>query len=182
MSEELKRREILKFTAGTVIAARVAVAQQHKFFTPDEFMMVDELTEILIPADEKSPGAKAAQCAAYIDGSLAEAFDDAERQNWRKGLATVEQLSRKMNKAGFTKATPQQRQAVVLLMAVNEHKPTAPEQLFFATLKGATIHAYYTSSIGIHNDLDYKGNVLQTGDYAGYLPKGPALRDYHGDK
>ncbi len=42
-------------------------------------------------------------------------------------------------------------------------------------LKSATIHAYYTSKIGIHDDLDYKGNVFQRGEYAGYLPSGPAL-------
>ncbi len=182
MADEVKRRDILKFTAGTVLAARAAVAQEHKFFTPAEFTMVDELTDILIPTDEKSGGAKAAKVAAFIDGSLAEAFDDEERQRWRKGLAVVDKLSQKMNKTSFLNATPKQREAVVLVMAVNEKKPTAPEQIFFAELKGATVRTYYTTSIGIHDDLDYKGNVLQTKEYAGYLPKGPALRDYNEKK
>ena len=175
MAEDLNRREILKFTAGTAIAARVAIAQEHKFFTGDEFTMVDELTDILIPTDEKSPGAKAAKVAAYLDGSLAEAFDDEARQRWRKGLAVVESLSKKLNNTSFLQATPKQREAVVLEMAVNEAHPQAPEQIFFAELKEAAIHAYYTSKIGIHDDLDYKGNVVQSGAYAGILPVGPAL-------
>ena len=182
MAEDLKRREILKFTAGTVLAARVALAQEHKFFTADEFTMVDEISEILIPTDEKSPGAKAAKVAAFIDAQLAEAFEDEERQKWRGGLAAVEKLSKKLNKVGFMQGTPKQREAVLLQMAQNEKNPKAPEEIFFGEVKGATIMAYYTSSIGIHNDMDYKGNVLQTKEYAGVLPLGPALGDTPGSK
>ncbi len=182
MAEDLKRREILKFTAGTVLAARVAVAQEHKFFTADEFTMVDEISEIIIPTDAKSPGAKAAKVAAYLDGRLAEAFEDEERQKWRNGLAAVNKLSKKLNNVTFVEATPKQREAVVLQMAQNENKPKAPEEIFFGEIKGATIQAYYTSSIGIHNDMDYKGNVLQTREYAGKLPEGPALGPSTGSK
>jgi hypothetical protein len=182
MSEELNRREIFKFTAGTLIAASVAIAQEHKFFTPAEFSMTEELTDILIPTDEKSPGARAAKAAEYIDGSLAEAFDDEERQEWRKGLAAVDALSQKINHAGFLKGTLEQRQAVMLEIARNEKNPKAPEELFFRTLKAATVHAYYSSKIGIHTDLDYKGNVYQGGEYAGVLPVGPALGSHTGTK
>ena len=41
---------------------------------------------------------------------------------------------------------------------------------FYRQLKGATVRAYYTSSIGIHDDQHYKGNVYQQGDYAGFDP------------
>ena len=175
MSEELKRRDILKFGAGTVLAARVALAQEHKFFTAEEFAMVDELSEIIIPTDDHSPGAKAAKVADFIDQTLAEAFDDQPRQQWRSGLAVVNQISQKLNGTSFVKATAKQRAAVVLQMAGNEKKPVAPEEIFFGELKGATTRAYYTTDIGIHKELDYKGKVLQTGQYAGILPSGPAL-------
>ncbi len=182
MAGDLNRREILKFTAGTVAAARITLAQEHKFFTANEFAMVDELSEIIIPADEKSGGAKAAKVAAYIDGHLAEAFEDEQRQEWRRGLAVVDKLARKLNHVGFVEGTPKQREAVVLQMAQNESKPKAPEEVFFGVIKAHTIHAYYTSSIGIHNDMDYKGNVLQTKEYAGVLPEGPALGNTTGTK
>ena len=182
MAEDLKRREILKFTAGTILAARVAIAQEHKFFTADEFTMVDEISDILIPTDEKSPGAKAAKVADFIDAQLAEAFEDEDRQKWRTGLAAVDKLSKKLNNVGFVQGTQPQREAVVLRMAQNEKSPKAPEEIFFSEIKGATIMAYYTSSIGIHNDMDYKGNVLQTKEYAGILPVGPALGETAGSK
>ena len=137
--------------------------------------MVDEISEILIPTDEKSPGAKAAKVAAFLDARLAEAFDEQERTTWRRGLETVDKLSKKLNNTGFVSATPKQREAVVLRMAQNEKNPKAPEEVFFGEIKGATVQAYYTTSIGIHNDMDYKGNVVQTKEYAGILPVGPAL-------
>jgi len=41
-------------------------------------------------------------------------------------------------------------------------------EAFFADTKQATIHGYYTSEIGIHQDLRYKGNTL-LGEFVGCL-------------
>jgi hypothetical protein len=183
MSSDLGRRELFRVAAGTAVAATALRAQgSHKFFTDPEFAMVEEISDILIPTDEKSPGAKEAKVAEYLDGQLAEAFDDEERQKMRQGLAVVDPLAQKINNAGFMQGTRKQREAVVLQMAQNEKEPKAPEELFFRLIKNATAQVYYTSKIGIHTDMDYKGNVYQTGEYAGELPSGPALADYHGTK
>ena len=183
MNEDLGRRELFRVAAGTVVAAAALRAQTaHKFFTDQEFAMVEELTDILIPADEKSPGAKEARVAEFLDGQLAEAFDDEERQKMRSGVALVNPLAKKLNGIGFMEGTRKQREAVVLSMAQNEKDGKAPEELFFRLLKGAVVPVYYTSKIGIHTDMDYKGNVYQTGEYAGELPSGPALVADHGTK
>ncbi len=42
-----------------------------------------------------------------------------------------------------------------------EDKPTTPEEKFFVEIKRATIDGYYTSRIGIHQELEYQGNVPQ---------------------
>ena len=69
MADDFGRRDLIKLTAGAVVAARaVRAGEPHKFFTPDEFKLVDELTETIIPADAKSGGARAAKVADYIDG------------------------------------------------------------------------------------------------------------------
>jgi len=34
------------------------------------------------------------------------------------------------------------------------------EERFFAELKTRTVHAYYTSRIGVHDELAFKGNTL----------------------
>ena len=41
----------------------------------------------------------------------------------------------------------------------NEMEPKTPEERFFREIKGRTVHAYYSSKIGIHQEMEYKGNV-----------------------
>jgi sugar phosphate isomerase/epimerase len=41
---------------------------------------------------------------------------------------------------------------------------------FFLKLKSATVRGYYSSKIGIHDEMGYLGNTLQAGEYAGFLP------------
>ncbi|HEX9708158.1 MAG TPA: gluconate 2-dehydrogenase subunit 3 family protein [Steroidobacteraceae bacterium] len=152
-----------------------------KFFTAAEFALVDELSDLIIPTDAQSGGARAAGVAAYIDGRLAEAFEpedvrppspegrggQGERTRWRSGLKAVEDLSRERHGKAFMESTPEQRLALLTRMAAAESDPKTPAEQFFGEIKGATIRAYYSSKVGIHDDQRYKGNVYQTGDYAG---------------
>ena len=43
-------------------------------------------------------------------------------------------------------------------MAQHEKEPRQPEELFFAKLKSRVVQAYYTSEIGIKQEMEYKGN------------------------
>jgi hypothetical protein len=158
------RREMLKATAAATLAVPAlsqpkSKAKAHLFFTPQEFAMVDELTEIIIPTDEHSPGARAAKVAAYIDQTLAEAFEDESREEWRTGLKSVNALSLKMHGKLFLKASAEQREAVVAKIAQSEQNPKLPEEEFFVELKQRTARGYYTSKIGIHQEMEYKGNT-----------------------
>jgi len=153
----MKRRDLIAISAGAIaIAARGQSA--HRFFTPEEFAVLDDLTEMIIPADEKSGGARAAKVAEYIDMRLAEAFDQSTRDQWRAGLGA------------FLKLAKEERLPLLAKLAANESHPSNAAEEFFVELKHQTIGAYYTSKIGIHDDQDYKGNTYQQGDYAGELP------------
>jgi len=163
--DDLTRRDVLKLGAAVTVAASIGVPEAlaqpaaKTFFTPAEFTLVDELSELIIPADEHSPGARAAKVAAYIDTRLAEAWDPANQKVWRDGLALVDTLSRNANGKPFMQASPDERIAVLTRMSQHEDKPTAPEEVFFGELKSRVVHAYYTSEIGIKQDLEYKGNT-----------------------
>jgi hypothetical protein len=165
--DDLTRRDVIKLGAAATVAASLGVgeglaaeaAARPAFFTPDEFALVDELSEMIIPADEHSPGARAAKVAAYIDARLAEAFEEKDRTTWRDGLKLVEQLSRDSAGKSFLQSSPDERVAVLTRMAQNERTPNKPEELFFAELKSRVVHAYYTSEIGIQKDMEYKGNT-----------------------
>jgi hypothetical protein len=170
----LTRREAVKIAAGAALSLPVlftraaaapapAAAGAPRFLTRDELGLLDELTELIIPTDAHSPGARAARVAAYLDGRLADAFLPVEQdvqQRWRDGLRRIDALSREMNAVPFLAATPDQRVAVLTRIAANEKEPKSPEEQFFRELKGATIYGYYTSEIGIHQEMEYKGNTL----------------------
>jgi len=178
--ESLSRREMIAATAAALVTpllqagavtTQPAVGVPGKFLTAAEYALLDELTELIIPADDHSPGARAAGVAGYIDGRLAESLEPDWQAQWRSGLQAVEGLSRELNGKPFLEATPDQRVAVLIRMAAGEQDPkTAPER-FFRELKGWTARGYYTSKIGIHLDQEYKGNVYQRGEFAGYDAK-----------
>ena len=178
----LTRRDALKLTAGAALsvpvlftramAAPAPAASAPRFFSKDEFALLDELAEMIIPADGHSPGARAAKVAAYVDTRLSEAYLPVEaevQQRWHDGLRAVDALSREMNGAAFLAASPEKRVAVLTRMAASEKDPKTAEEKFFRELKGTTIYGYYTSEIGIHQEMEYKGNTLQQ-EYAGEEP------------
>jgi hypothetical protein len=170
---ELSRRDVIKLGAAATAAVSLGVgdvaaqARAGGFLTEGEFATLDELSEMIIPTDAHSPGARAAKVADFIDRQLAEAWDEKPRTDWRGGLALVERLSQQMSGAPFLKSSADQRLAVLTRMAQNESKPERPEEQFFNELKARVVYAYYTSEIGIKQDMEYKGNTYQT-EFAGY--------------
>ena len=178
--ESVSRREMIAATAaalvtpllpGVAATTPAAVGVPGKFLTAAEFAMLDELTELIIPADDHSPGARAGAVAAYIDGRLAESLEPDWQAKWRSGLQAVDGLSRELNAKPFLEATSDQRVAVLTRMAAAERDPKTEPERFFGQLKGWTVRGYYTSKIGIHLDQEYKGNVYQRGEFAGYDAK-----------
>jgi hypothetical protein len=172
---DLTRRDVLKLGAAAAAAGVLSTstplgaqtAATATFFTPAELKLVDELSEMIIPADDHSPGARAAKVAAYIDARLAEAFDEADRTRWREGLKRIDDLSRTASGKTFLEASPDQRVALLTQVSKNEATPKLPEEVFFKDLKSRVVFAYYTSDVGIHRDIDYKGNTFLP-EFVGY--------------
>jgi gluconate 2-dehydrogenase gamma chain len=158
----LNRRDLLKTLTATTVALQLPAAGLGAplFFTKDEFALLDVLTEMIVPADDHSPGAHAAQVAAYIDRTTAEAIVPEEKTSWRQGLASINELSTSVNDVPFLKATKQQQLALLTKIAAAEKDPKTPPEKFFTQLKQTTAFAYYSSKIGIHQEMNYKGNVL----------------------
>lgn len=180
-SPSLSRREMIEATAAALVAplltggaptAPPALGQATaRFLTPAEYALLDELTELIIPADAHSPGAHVAGVAGYLDGRLADSLEPDWQGLWRSGLQAVDGLSRELNGKPFLGATSDERVAVLARMAASEGDPKTPLEHFFRELKRWTVRGYYTSKIGIHVDQQYKGNVYQLGEFAGYDAK-----------
>src|SRR6266511_677911 len=91
-----------------------------KFFNADQMALVATISELIIPTDEHSKGAKDAEVPEFIDMMISESSAEISK---------------------------------------NEAKPQTQEERFFKTIKNITIDGYYTSRIGIHEELQYKGNT-----------------------
>ena len=133
-----------------------------RFFTPAQHALIEELSETIIPADSHSGGAKAAKVADYIEQRVRESTDDQQKALWREGLRLIESMSQHYNGKSFVAASSEERIAVLQVLSDNEHLTELPEVRFFHELKSMTVRGYYTTKIGIHDELEYKGNrVLQ---------------------
>ena len=172
MADDLTRRQLLEAAAVAAVATPLLGAVSEAagvvpgFFTAAELKLVDELTEMIIPTDEHSPGARAAKVAAYIDSRLAAAFENDIRTRWRTGLQAIDAAAKAAHGHAFMQCTPDERLAILTKIAEGETNPQTPIDRFFVELKQTTVNAYYSSEIGIHKEMEYKGNTLQE-EYSG---------------
>ncbi len=179
--KEMTRREALKSISASVgviatlpVLGQADTQSQHphaaaatqqgwskpaplKFFTETENRMVIALSEQIIPADDHSPGAKAARVNEYID-TIISVSPDATKDAWREGLQAINQKSNEMFGKAFLDTTAEQQIALLTEISKNERSPQTAVENFFRRMKNSTIDGYYTSKIGIHEELKYKGN------------------------
>jgi hypothetical protein len=116
--------------------------------------------------DDHSPGAHTARVADFIDLFL---FDSpvAIKTAWNEGLVLLDRASREQAGKTFRQASPEQQVALLTEMSHNETDPKTPLEEFFREAKTRTIQGYYTSKIGIHDELHYKGNQFLQ-EFVGY--------------
>ena len=140
---------------------RAKAAPSLKVLSAPQYATLAALSEAIIPADERSPGAAEARVADYVDLILGEA-DDKLRQEWLDGLAALDADAAARFGAPFAGLTAPQVEAMLTEISGNEKVKEGKSlvEKFFVTAKQATIHGYYTSEIGIHKELRYKGNQL----------------------
>jgi hypothetical protein len=127
-----------------------------KVLSPSQFGTLEAFVEAIIPADDRSPGAKEARVADYIDLLLSE-VDEPVALQWMGGLAELDDEATGRFKVPFAKLDPAQTDSVLASISKNEADPQTPLEAFFVMAKHATLDGYYTSEIGIHKELGYRG-------------------------
>jgi hypothetical protein len=130
-----------------------------KALSASDFRTLEVLVEAIIPADERSPGAKEARVADYIDLLLSESDDEATLQ-WMGGLAALDQEATARFRAPFARLSADNIDTILGRISAKELAPETPLEHFFVIAKNAAVRGYYTSEIGIHRELRYKGNTF----------------------
>jgi hypothetical protein len=167
----MERRAVLKIVALTALSHKlnalpgaamshmqavpaVPTAYSLQFFSEEESRLLDQLMEMIIPADDHSPGAHEAQTNLFADLMVATS-DNAVKKQWQDGIRLMREEA---NGSSLTDALHR--------AAANEENPTTDLERFFVLLKQMTVNGYYTSEIGIHKDMEYIGNA-----YLGAFPE-----------
>ena len=145
-------------SAAAKPAAETGPSAKPKFFNTDQLALIATISELIIPTDDHSPGAIAADVPAFIDLMINESPAETKKL-WTDGLDAMDKGSQAKNKVVFNQATKDQQLALLTEISKNEMKPSSLEEKFFRAIKGMTIDGYYTSKIGIHQELKYKGNT-----------------------
>ncbi len=119
---------------------------------------LDAVSEAIIPADAHSPGAHAARVAEYMDAVVAESKKPVQ-EFWKRALEALERMAQREFAKVFAGCTAAQQAALLGSISKNEDHPTTLEERFFVAVKALTIEGYYTSPVGIHEELNYQGNT-----------------------
>jgi hypothetical protein len=146
----------------TVMQAKAIGKYQPKALTAHEFATLQRLADLIIPADDRSPGALEAGAADFID-FLCAATDDM-KDIYTGGLAWIDdQMRHRYDGKGFLGASASNQTAFLDLIAFrkNASPELNPGIEFFAWARRMIADAYYTSPIGI-KELGFMGNSAMT--------------------
>ena len=128
-----------------------------KFFTASEYRAISRLTDLIIPPTD-TPGAAGAGVPEYIDYVVT---NNPEHQaEVREGLAWLDAQRGKR----FVDLTEEEQIELLtpLSEACDRGEVDFPGVKFFRMIKSMTADGYYTSQIGLVQELGYKGNTALT--------------------
>jgi len=152
-------------------------AFQPQFFSPEEFQLVERLTDLIIPADD-GPGARDAGVAEFIDFMVVNDigvpghFQNSRRgqpraggiilrDRFRTGLNWMNARCQWLYGRPFLKCSAEQQDDLLEHLAYKDrHRPTEGDgRAFFQMMRDYTVMGFYTSKIGLEQ-LGFPG--LQT--------------------
>lgn len=146
--------------ARTAQAAMAAQKWAPRVLSPKQNEAVIVLTELIIPGTD-TPGARAARVNRFIDAVLHEA-PRTDRDAFLRGLSWMDERSQTLFKKDVVGASAAQRTA--LLTTLSSDKNQAEEDRvgiqFFRAIKSMTIDGYYTSEIGLRQELGDNGQLF----------------------
>jgi hypothetical protein len=143
------------------------------FFGAVEYELISRVADLIIPATD-TPGAIGAGVPEYIDRVVS--LNPEHQGLMRAGVAWIDDRSRELHAGRFLDASEAQqiqllqplcdeadrRQRAMSMARNRAESPASPAEVpvrFFRLLKNLTADGYYTSRVGLLDELGYKGNT-----------------------
>ena len=129
---------------------RILNAHQHE--------TVAVLVELIIPQTD-TPGAKAVLVDRFVDSLLAEA-QRPDRVRFLGGLAWLDRRSKVLYAKEFVTASPAQQVDLLGKLSADGSVEDRAGVAFFTAIKAMTITGYYTSEVGLRDELGDDGRMF----------------------
>lgn len=145
--------------AGIPVTGKKDGSSAFRALDREQAETVATIAEAIIPETD-TPGARAAGVPEFIDLIVAEWYGADERERFFEGLAGVDARSRTTFGGTFTSLAEEERRAVLRgldaeVSALREAEEIDPDDHFFAQMKWLTVYGYYTSEVGVNEELEY---------------------------
>ena len=130
-----------------------------RLFSPHQGATATAVADTIIPATD-TPGAQEAGVGPFMDFMVENTFATDERDRFLAGLDEVDSRSLRTSGTTFLEATEAQRIDVLAGMeaeseALSSTEGNSPPH-FFDTIKQLTLFGYYTSEIGMTEELGWR--------------------------
>jgi hypothetical protein len=127
-------------------------------FSDTEFAVISRVSDLIIPPTD-TPGAVGAGVPRYIDEVVT--ANPGHRKTFRAGLEWLSAAAAHLGKP-FLGLTEEEQISILRPVSVAGAKdaPDAAGRRFFSLMKSMTADGYYTSRIGLVDELGYKGNTV----------------------
>ena len=144
--------------AATQAAGKASGPYQPATFSAHEYKTVQVLSDIIVPADQRSGSATQAGVPEFLDGWLG---SQGGLDTIRGGITWLDLQSSRAFGHDFVDASDSERKQ--LLDRIAYPKTAAPEDaagvVFFNRMRSLVLGGFYTSKVGIQ-DLPYMGNQM----------------------
>lgn len=144
--------------ARAAASAQTAAAWTPKILNRHHLGTVATLSELIIPQTE-TPGARAALVDRFVDTILQDAAR-ADRNRFLIGLAWIDRRSTALFGRNFVAASPTQQSDLLTRLSIENSSEDRAGVDFFNAIKSMTITGYYTSEIGLQQELGDDGQMV----------------------
>ena len=143
------------------ISCEAAVKIKPQFFSPQEFALLENVVDVILPKT-KTPGGIATQVPAFIDMVVKDCLNKEDQQRIRKGLNGLTNLNGK----SFLKLGSREKTELIKFIDEKAFKDEA-ESVWLRIVKKLALIGHFTSREGMTKALSY---VKNPGDYQACIP------------
>jgi gluconate 2-dehydrogenase gamma chain len=154
--------ELYAQATGTEAHQHAPASPRQHFFNDNDFQLISRVADLIIPETD-TPGAVGAGVPEYIDMMIARNTD--QQLVVADGLRWLDAEAKRQGGSRFLDLSEQKQIAILEPLCELADQGNTQRQArnvqFFALIKALTADGYYTSKIGLIDELGYKGNTVR---------------------